>query len=87
MEQQKNSNTSDNTTTQPSKFRTKNQFDLSGVVRGTYNAYSQINFKTVMLKSYLFDYNSAYILATGIIRSKSQCNSKTSRWQKQTNSI
>lgn len=67
MEYQKSSNILDNTTTQPYKFGTKNQFEISDVARGTYNTYSQINFKTVVLNSYLFDYNSAYILAKGII--------------------
>ena len=35
--------------------------------RGTYNANSQIKFKTTMLKSILCDYSDAYIIVKGTI--------------------
>ena len=43
----------DNTPNQPSKFRTKNWFEINDDARGTYNTNSQIKFKTSMLKSNL----------------------------------
>ena len=55
----------DNTQNQPSKFRTKNWFEINDDSRGTYN--SQIKLKSSMLKSILFDYGDAYILVNGII--------------------
>ena len=48
---------------QPSKFRTKNWFEINDESRGVYNVNSQIKFKTKMLKSSLCDYSDAYILA------------------------
>ena len=52
---------------QPSKFRTKNWFEINGESRGTYNVNSQIKFKATMLKSSLCDYSDAYILLKGKI--------------------
>ena len=52
----------DNTSNQPSKFRTKNLVQINDKSRGTYNANSQIKFKTTMLKPSLCDYSDAYIL-------------------------
>ena len=49
MEKQKIINSSDNMQNQPSKFRTKNWFEINGDICGTYNANIQINFKTSML--------------------------------------
>lgn len=46
MENQKIANILHNATTQPSKFETKSWLEKRDVVRGTYNVYSQINFKT-----------------------------------------
>ena len=43
----------DNTPNQPSKFRTKNWFEINDDARGMYNTNSQIKFKTSMLKSNL----------------------------------
>ena len=40
----------DNTTNQPSRFRTKNLVEINDDARGTYNKNSQIKFKTSMLK-------------------------------------
>ena len=48
---------SDNTSNQPSKFRTKNWVEINDELRGTYNdnVDNQIKFKTTMLKSNLCD--------------------------------
>ena len=57
----------DNTPNQPSKFKTKNQVEISD---GSYEAYStgsQIKFKTSMTRSILCDYSGAYILVIGTI--------------------
>ena len=62
MEYQKIANLIDGTSNQPSKFRTKNWVEINDESRGTYNADSQIKFKTTMLKSSLCDYSDAYIL-------------------------
>ena len=57
----------DNTSNQPSKFRTKNWIEINHQSRGTYNTNSDIRFKTTMLKSSLCDYSDAYILVKGRI--------------------
>ena len=62
MEYQKIAHLIDDTSNQPSKFRTKNWVEISGESRGAYNVNSQIKFKTTMLKSSLCDYSDAYIL-------------------------
>ena len=67
MEYQKIANLIDDTSNQPSKFRTKNWVEINDESRGTYNANSQIKFKTAMLKSCLCDYSDAYILVKGRI--------------------
>ena len=67
MEYQKTANLIDNTSNQPSKFRTKNWVEINDQSRGTYNVNSQIKFKTTMLKSSLCDYSDAYILVKGKI--------------------
>ena len=48
---------------QSTKFRTKNWVEINDDSRGTYNTNSQIKFKTLMLRSSLYDYSDAYILA------------------------
>ena len=67
MEYQKIANLIDDTSNQPSKFRTKNWVEINDESRGTYNVNSQIKFKTTMLKSILCDYSDAYILVKGTI--------------------
>ena len=67
MEHQKIANLIDDTSNQPSKFRTKNWVEINDESRGAYNVNSQIKFKTTMLKSSLCDYSDAYILAKGTI--------------------
>ena len=57
----------DDTSNQPSKFRTKNWVEKNDESRGTYNVNSQIKFKTTMLKSSLCDYSDTYILVKGTI--------------------
>ena len=49
----------DNTSNQPSKFRTKNWFEINDQSRGTYNTNSDIRFKTTMLNFSLCDYSDA----------------------------
>ena len=67
MEYQKIINLLDNTLNQPTKFRTKNWVKINDEFCGTYHAYSQIKFKTSMLRSSLCDYSDAYILVSGTI--------------------
>ena len=67
MEYQKIINLLDNTSNQPSKFRTRNWVEINDESRGTYNNNSQIKFKTITLKSSLCDYSDAYILVEGTI--------------------
>ena len=67
MEYQKLINLLENTPNQPSKFRTKNWVEINDDKRGTYNSNSQINFKTLMLKSSLCDYSDLCILLSGTI--------------------
>ena len=68
MEYQKIANLiEDNTSNQPSKFRTRKWVEINDESRGAYNVNSQIRFKTTMLKSSLCDYSDAYILVKGTI--------------------
>ena len=57
----------DDTSNQPSKFRTKNWVEINDELRQTYNVNSQIKFKTTMLKSSLCDCSDACILVEGTI--------------------
>ena len=56
----------DNTSNQPSKFRTKNWVEINDESRGTYTG-NNIKFKATMLRSNLCDYAGAYILVKGTI--------------------
>ena len=67
MEYQKIANLIDDTSNQPSKFRTRNWVEINDESKGAYNVISQIKFKTTMLKSSLCDYSDAYILVKGTI--------------------
>ena len=67
MEYQKIPNLLDDASNQPSKFKTKNWVEINDTSRGTYNANSEIKFKTTMLKSSLCDYSDAYLLVKRII--------------------
>ena len=66
MEYQKIANLLDNTSNQPSKFRTRNWVEINDESRGTYTDNS-IKFKTTMLRSNLCDYSDAYIFVKGTI--------------------
>ena len=66
MEYEKITNLLDNASNQPSKFRTRNWFEINDEVRGTYTGH-EIKFKTARLRSNLCDYADAYILAKGTI--------------------
>ena len=66
MEYQKIANLLDNTSNQPSKFKTRNWVEINDESRGTYTGNS-IKFKTTMLRSNLCDYADAYILVNGTI--------------------
>ena len=67
MEYEKIANLIDDTSNQPSKFRTRNWAEINDESRGAYNVYNQIKFKTTMLKSSSCDYSDAYILVKGTI--------------------
>ena len=67
MEYQKIANLIDDASNQPSKFRARNLVEINDESRGAYNVYSQIKFKTTMLKSSLCDYSDAYVLVKGTI--------------------
>ena len=67
MKYQKIANLLDNTSNQPSKFRTKNWVETNDDVRGIYSPNKQIRFKASMLRSSLCDYSDAHILAKGNI--------------------
>ena len=62
MGYQKIANLIEDTSNQPSKFRTKNWIEINDESRGAYNVNSQIKFKTTMFKSSLCDYSDACIL-------------------------
>ena len=67
MKYQKIANLINDTSNQPSKFRTKNWVEINDESRGTYDVNSQIKFKTTMLKSSLCDYSDAFIIVKGTI--------------------
>ena len=57
----------ENTSDQPSKFRTKNWVEINDESNESYGTGSAIEFKTTMLRSSLCDYADAYILFKGTI--------------------
>ena len=65
MEYQKIINLLDNTSNQPSKFRTKNWAKINDDLRRTHNTNSQIKFKTLILQSSLCNNSDVYILVKG----------------------
>ena len=67
MEYQKVTNLLDNTSNQPSKFRTRNWVEINDDSRRGYNFNSQIKLKNTMLKSSLCDYSDEYIPVIGTI--------------------
>ena len=67
MKYQKIINLLDDATNQPSKFRTKNWVEINDESRETYNANSDIKFKTSMITSNLRGYSDVYIHVKEII--------------------
>ena len=67
MEYQEIINLLDNTSNQPSRFRTKKWVEINDDVRSAYSRNKQITFKTAMLRSSLWNYSDAYILVKGNI--------------------
>ena len=66
MEYQKIANLLESTSDNLSKFRTRNWIEITNESRGNYEN-SDIRFKTIMLRSSLFDYADSYILVKGTI--------------------
>ena len=66
MGYQKITNSLDDASNQPSKFRTRNWVEINDESRGTYTS-NYLKFKTTMLRSDLCDYADAYILINGTI--------------------
>ena len=66
MEYQKIANLSDNTSNQPSKFKTRNLVEINDESRGTYTS-NDTRFKNTMLRSNLCDQADAYILVNRTI--------------------
>ena len=66
MEYKKIINLSDDTTNQPSEFRTRNWVEINDESKGNYDN-SDIRFKTSIIRSNLCDYNDAYIVVKGTI--------------------
>ena len=66
MECQKIINLLDKITNQPSKFRTRNCFEINDESRGKYDS-NIIRFNTSMIRSDLCDYRDSYILVSGTI--------------------
>ena len=67
MEYQKIVNLSNDGSSKPSKFKTRNWVEINNEARGTYSPNKQIKFKTSMLTSSLCDYSDAYIMVKGNI--------------------
>ena len=67
MEYQKIANLLNNESNKPSKFKTRNWFEIHDEARGTYSRNKQIKFETSMLRSSLCDYGDAYTLVKGNI--------------------
>ena len=65
MQYQKIINLLDDTLNQSTKLKTKEWVEINDDAYRMYNANSQIEFKTSMLKSSLCDYSDAYILVSG----------------------
>ena len=59
MEYKKIINLLENKPNQPTKFRTKKGFERNYDARETFNKYSQIKFRNLLLKPSLSDYSDA----------------------------
>ena len=78
MEYQKIANLLENTSNQPSKFRTRNWVGMNDESRLTYTG-NDIKFKTTMLRSNLFDYADSYLLVKGTITITGRGNDAAAR--------
>ena len=67
MQYQKTANLLNDESNKQSKFRTRNQVEISDDIRGAYSPNKQIRFKTIMLRSSLCDYCDTCILVKGNI--------------------
>ena len=67
MEYHKIINLLDNTSNQPTKFRTKNWVEINDKSNGKYMPARQIKFKILMLRSSVCDYSESYILVGGTV--------------------
>ena len=67
MEYQKIINLLDDTTNQPSKFRTRNWVEINDESRAIYNDNSYIKFETSMISSNLCNSSDEYIQIKGTI--------------------
>ena len=67
MEYEKIANLLGDASNKTSKFKTRKWIEINDDSIGTYNAGSQIRFKTTMLKYNLCDYSDAYIHVKGTI--------------------
>ena len=85
MEHQKIINLLDNTSTQLSKFRTKNWIETNDQSRRVYNTNTDIKFTTTMLKSSLCDYSDAYILFKGTITITGSRDDDAGKWTDERN--
>ena len=65
MEYQKIANLLNNESNKPSKFKTRNWFEIHDEARGTCSRNKQIKFETSMLRSSLCDYGDAYTPVKG----------------------
>ena len=74
MEYRKLANLLDKASIQLFKLRSKNWVEVNDESRGTYSVNIQINFKTSMLRSSLYDYSDAYILFKGNISFNNTAN-------------
>ena len=57
----------DDTTIQPSKFRTRHWVEVKDESRGTHNVSNQIKFKTSTIRSNICNYSDGYIHVKGTI--------------------
>ena len=67
MEYQKIRKLFNDITNEPLKFRTRNWVEINDESQGTYSAYSDIKFKTSMIRRNLCNYGDVYIHVRGTV--------------------
>ena len=87
MAYQKIANLLDNTSNQPSKFRTKDRAEINYESRVGHTTGSNIKFKTTMLKSSLCDYADVYILVKRTITITGAGNDAAARQTDERNKV